>query len=184
MSKSIGALEFRSISKGIYVSNEVLKKAFVEVLYLRPICPGKFLLLISGENCEVKEAIDLGVTLGEKYLVGNFVISSIHEDIIKALKGQYDEKNIDNKALGIMECNKVVSGIIALNKTLKSSNVSLVKLNLAFAIGGKLVYIVSGDLSSVESGMREGEESLKGRDIINVSIIPFVHRDIAKNLIK
>ena len=37
MKKSIGALEFRSISKGIEVSNEVVKKAFVEVSYLKSI---------------------------------------------------------------------------------------------------------------------------------------------------
>ena len=36
MNKSIGALEFRSISKGIEVSNEIVKKANVEIdnLYL------------------------------------------------------------------------------------------------------------------------------------------------------
>ena len=45
MKKSIGALEFRSISKGIEVSNEVVKKAFVEVSYLKSICPGKFFLI-------------------------------------------------------------------------------------------------------------------------------------------
>ena len=155
MKKSIGALEFRSISKGIEVSNEVVKKAFVEVSYLKSICPGKF-----------------------------FLINSIHHDIINALKGKYSQKNIEDKAIGIMETGKVSSGILALDKTLKSSEVNLVKLQLAFGIGGKLVYIVSGDLSSVENGMREGQAILQEKDIINVSIIPFVHSEIAKNLIK
>ena len=56
MKKSIGALEFRSISKGIEVSNEVVKKAFVEVSYLKSICPGKFFLIVNGDAGEVKEA--------------------------------------------------------------------------------------------------------------------------------
>ena len=181
MKKSIGALEFRSISKGIEVSNEVVKKAFVEVSYLKSICPGKFFLIVNGE---VKEAIEFGEKLGEKYLVGSFIINSIHHDIINALKGKYSQKNIEDKAIGIMETGKVSSGILALDKTLKSSEVNLVKLQLAFGIGGKLVYIVSGDLSSVENGMREGQSILQEKDIINVSIIPFVHSEIAKNLIK
>lgn len=89
-------------------------------------------------------------------------------------------KNIEDKAIGIMETGKVSSGILALDKTLKSSEVNLVKLQLAFGIGGKLVYIVSGDLSNVENGMREGQAILQEKDIINVSIIPFVHSEIAK----
>ena len=178
MKKSIGALEFRSISKGIEVSNEVVKKAFVEVSYLKSICPGKFFLIVNGDAGEVKEAIEFGEKLGEKYLVGSFIINSIHHDIINA------QKNIEDKAIGIMETGKVSSGILALDKTLKSSEVNLVKLQLAFGIGGKLVYIVSGDLSSVENGMREGQAILQEKDIINVSIIPFVHSEIAKNLIK
>lgn len=184
MKKSIGALEFRSISKGIEVSNEVVKKAFVEVSYLKSICPGKFFLIVNGDAGEVKEAIEFGEKLGEKYLVGRFIINSIHHDIINALKGKYSQKNIEDKAIGIMETGKVSSGILALDKTLKSSEVNLVKLQLAFGIGGKLVYIVSGDLSSVENGMREGQAILQEKDIINVSVIPFVHSEIAKNLIK
>ncbi len=35
---------------------------------------------------EVKEAIEFGEKLGEKYLVGSFIINSIHHDIINALK--------------------------------------------------------------------------------------------------
>ncbi len=43
-------------------------------------------------------------------------------------------KNIEDKAIGIMETGKVSSGILALDKTLKSSEVNLVKLQLAFEL--------------------------------------------------
>lgn len=183
MNKSLGALEFRSISKGIEVSNEVVKKAFVEVSYLKSICPGKFFLLMNGDAGEVKEAIEFGESLGGKFLVGSFIINSVHDDILMGLKNKYSHKNIENRAIGIVETAKVSSGILALDKTLKSSDVNLVKLQLAFGIGGKLVYIVSGDLSSVENGIKEAEAILNERDIINISTIPFVHNEIAQNLL-
>ena len=50
MNKSIGALEFRSISKGIEVSNEIVKKANVEIIYFKTICPGKFLVIVTGDE--------------------------------------------------------------------------------------------------------------------------------------
>lgn len=181
MSKSMCAIEFRSISKGIEVSNEMVKKAFVEVVYLKSICPGKFLAILSGNEEEVKEAIEYGIRIGSSFIVDRFIINAIHLDIIKGLKNKYSSKDI-NGAIGIVETSKVCSGIIALNKTLKSSEVILVKLQLAFGIGGKLVYIISGDLSSVENGVKAGEEILNPKDIVNTSIIPYPHEEIVKNL--
>ncbi|WP_254171498.1 BMC domain-containing protein, partial [Clostridioides difficile] len=42
------AIEFKSIAKGIEVSNEMIKKSSVDVLYLKSICPGKFLIIVGG----------------------------------------------------------------------------------------------------------------------------------------
>ena len=69
-----------------------------------------------------------------------------------------------------------------LDKTLKSSNVSLTKLQLSFAIGGKLVYIVSGELSNIEYGINMAKTIVNSKNIINISIIPNVDKQIIKNL--
>ena len=57
------------------------------------------------------------------------------------------------------------------------------KIYLSFAIGWKLVYIVEGDISSLEHGIREGKRILEQRDIVNDSIIQSVDSQIIKNLI-
>ncbi len=182
MSKSIGAIEFKSIAKGIEVSNDMVKKSFVEVLYLKSICPGKFLIIIAGETSQVKECVDYGLDKGSGYIVDNFIINSVHEDIVNGLKHKY--KPIENiTSIAVMETSKVCAGIKSLDKTLKSSDVVLLKLQLSFAIGGKLVYIVAGDLSSLEVGISEGKSMLNSKDIINISIIPSVDKQIIKNLI-
>lgn len=181
MNKSIGAIEFKSIAKGIEVSNEMVKKSLVEILYLKSICPGKFLIIISGEVSEVNESIKYGLDLGENYIVDSFVINSVSEEIIDGIKKKYKPiKEYD--AIGIVETNKVCAGITMLDKTLKSSNVSLTKLQLSFAIGGKLVYIVSGELSNIEYGINMAKTIVNSKNIINISIIPNVDKQIIKNL--
>lgn len=182
MNKSIGAIEFRSIAKGIEVSNEMIKKSSVEVLYLKSICPGKFLIIIAGETSYINESIDYGLTKGSGYIVDSFVINAVSLDIINGLKNKY--KKLESiTSIGVVETNKVCAGLRALDKTLKSSDVSLVKLQLSFAIGGKLVYIVSGNLSDLDYGIDEGTKILDKKDIVNISIIPYVDNQIIKNLI-
>ncbi|MFQ9695855.1 MAG: BMC domain-containing protein [Zhenhengia sp.] len=84
MNKSIGALEFRSISKGIEVSNEIVKKANVEIIYFKTICPGKFLVIVTGDEGEVNEAIDYGVMIAENTLVDSFKVHAVSTPIIAA----------------------------------------------------------------------------------------------------
>ena len=182
MSKSIGAIEFKSIAKGIEVSNEIIKKFSVEVLYLKSICPGKFLIIVSGQTSYVNECIDYGLEFGNGYIVDSFVINAIAQEIIYGFKNKYEK--LDNiNSIGVVETNKVCAGIKMLDKTLKFGDVSLVKLQMSFAIGGKLVYIVSGDLSSLQYALEESKATVKEKEIIYITIIPSVDEKIIKSLI-
>lgn len=182
MNSSIGAIEFRSIAKGIEVSNELVKKSDVEICYLKSICPGKFLVIVSGDEAAVNEAIKFGVEQAVQYQVDSFILYRIHPQIIKALKHQYGRPEHIG-ALGVMEVNKVCKGLVALDETLKSSPVHLVKLQIAFGIGGKCVYIVAGELSSIQYGFNMAISKLTEKDMIYQSIIPSVDAQIIENLI-
>ena len=182
MNKSIGALEFRSISKGIAVSNEIVKKANVEIIYFKTICPGKFLVVVTGDEGEVNEAIDHGVILTGSALVDSFKVHAVSTPIIQAFKNKYDSKEVVG-ALGIMETNKVCAGIKALDIALKSSDVKLIKMHLAFGIGGKLVYVVTGTLSSIEHGLLQGREKLGKNEHVNFETIPSPSLDMIKHLV-
>ncbi|MBU3812504.1 MAG: BMC domain-containing protein [Candidatus Niameybacter stercoravium] len=181
MNKSIGALEFRSISKGIEVSNEIVKKANVEIIYFKTICPGKFLVIVTGDEGEVNEAIDYGVIIAENTLVDSFKVHAVSTPIIAAFKNKYDSKEIAD-AVGIMETTKVCAGIKALDAALKSSDIKLIKMHLAFGIGGKLVYIVTGTLSSIEYGLAQGKTQLSKTEAANISIIPSPSPEMTKYL--
>lgn len=170
MHKSIGAIEFRSISKGIEVSDFIVKKSEVEIIYFKMICPGKFIVIISGNEDAVTEAIDYGVDLGTNQIVDKFIVNAVHPDIISGLRNKY--KDTVKGAYGIMETSSICSGIIALDKMLKDANVAVVKMQTAFVIGGKFVFIVSGEVSDIENGIRVARAAIEDRKIINTSIIP------------
>lgn len=170
MNKSIGGIELRSISKGIEVTDFMVKKAQVEIIYFRSICPGKFIALVSGNEGEVKVAIDYGVDLGQKYVVDSFVVNNVHEEIISSIKGKYIE--CKKGAIGIVETSSVCSGLQALDRVLKESNVTIVKIQLAFVIGGKFVFTVSGELSDIQNGIEVMKSIINNNKIINISIVP------------
>lgn len=182
MSTSIGALEFRSIAKGIEVANEIVKKSSVEIIYFRTICPGKFIVIVSGNEGEINEAIDYGETIVDGLLVDSFKVHAVSNAIVNAFGNKYEYKEIDG-ALGIMETMKVCAGIKALDMTLKSSDVKLLKLHLAFCIGGKLYFVVTGSVSSIEYGLNQGKLSLDKNEHANISIIPSPSSDMTKYLL-
>ena len=175
MNKSIGAIEFKSIAKGIEVSNEMIKKSSVDVLYLKSICPGKFLIIVGGETSYINECVDYGIKLGEGYIVDNFVINAISQEILDGFKNKYQK--LDSIV-------SIGAGIKMLDKTLKSGDLVLVKLQLSFAIGGKLVYIVAGDLSSLEYALKESENVVREKEVIYKTVMPSVDSQIIKSLIK
>lgn len=183
MHRSIGSLEFRSISKGIEVANEIVKKASVEIIYLKTICPGKFLVIVAGDEDEIEESIKYGLTIDDGTAVDHFIVHAVSDAIIDGFKNKYD-KTAPPGPLGIMETNKVCAGIKALDKALKAGDVTLVKMQMAFAIGGKLVFIITGTLSSLEYGLSEAKTALSQGETGTVSIIPSPSQEMTKHLLK
>ena len=72
MGKSIGLLELKSIPAGVQSADEMLKAADVELLVATAICPGKYIIIISGQVGAVKSSMEKG-----RQIAGTFLISSI-----------------------------------------------------------------------------------------------------------
>ncbi|MFM7846666.1 MAG: BMC domain-containing protein, partial [Planctomycetota bacterium] len=58
---AIGIIETSSIAKGFEISDSILKSANVELVVNRTICPGKYMVLISGDVDAVKASIEAGI---------------------------------------------------------------------------------------------------------------------------
>lgn len=181
MNKSIGALEFMNISRGMYVADAILKKATVEILYFKAICPGKFLIIVGGDEDEIDTAIDYGEEISGQNLVDSFKVHAVSPEILAGFKSKYERVDFID-AIGIVEARKVCTGIRALDKVLKAADVSLLKIFMAFAIGGKLVFMVTGSVSSIEYSLSQCRDILSDQEYNNISILPSPNREMLETL--
>lgn len=60
MIETVGFLELNSIAKGVEAADGILKAAQVELTFAKPVCPGKYSILFTGEVAAVKASLDAG----------------------------------------------------------------------------------------------------------------------------
>lgn len=170
MPNSVGILELRSISKGYETADEMAKKAAVEILTMRPICPGKFLIIVQGDEAAVEEAMNVGTTMGKGHAVDSFVLHGTHPAVIQALKHRYERGEIN--ALGFWETSSVTSGLASFNKAIKECNIRLVRMICGNGIGGKFVAVLTGSVSDVHEAIDLCVRHTEDKRIVNVTVIP------------
>ncbi len=181
MKNAIGLLEFKSIARGIKVTDEMLKSAEVEIIQANSICPGKYIAIIVGDVSAVETSVATGEKSGDVYLIGSYVISNVNEQIFPALLGVSDVKEI--KAIGVVETISALSSIVGCDEAVKSADVEIVDLRIARGLGGKSFYILSGEVSSVEQAIKASIEKLSEYgDIIDTTIIPAPNKDLLNYL--
>lgn len=169
MSSAIGVVELRSISKGYETADRMLKISPIEVHHLKPICPGKFLIIMSGDTADVLEAMDTAKAEAQEYRISDFVLNGVHPDIIGGLKKRYSPQSVD--AVGIVETSTVSSGIFALNEALKQCDIYVKRMNLGMAIGGKFFAVFTGSVSDVEQGMKVFISAMDPKRMIHHTVL-------------
>ncbi|MBN2425169.1 MAG: BMC domain-containing protein [Calditrichaceae bacterium] len=87
MNSAIGIIETSSIAKGFEVADAVLKRARVEIVVNRTICPGKYMVLIGGDVDAVSAAIETGIVVGAHTVVDHFIIPNVHPEVFPAISG-------------------------------------------------------------------------------------------------
>lgn len=181
LKKSIGLLEFKSIAKGIEAADTMLKAANVELVMSTPICPGKYITIIGGEVGAVKNAVTAGKNIGGTFLLEDFIISNVNQEVFPALTGT---NSIDHIAsLGIIETMSATASIIAGDTAVKAANVKLVEIRLARGLGGKGFTIFTGEVASVKSAMKSCEEKLKDNgSIISTVVIASPSKEIISSI--
>lgn len=159
MKKSIGILEFRSIAKGIEVTDVMLKAADVQLILSTPLCPGKYITIVCGEVGPVNVAVDAGRRAGCEFAMESHVISNVSEAVFPALTGT---TQVDHYAsLGIIETITAVSSVVAGDIAVKASNVTLLDIRIARGLGGKGFVMLTGEVSSVRMAIQACEDKLK-----------------------
>jgi microcompartment protein CcmL/EutN len=171
MSKALGLMEFKTIPIAVYATDEMLKAAGVELMYAAPICPGKYITMVSGEVADVESSVKRGIAAGETFLVDSYVIPNVAEEVLPALTGTVNVPDIE--AIGIIETIAAVSSIKVGDIVVKAARVNLLEIRLARGLGGKGEVFYTGELGAVEAAAKAALESVGNEGgIVSSVVIP------------
>ena len=180
--KAIGLVEFVSIAKGIEAADAMLKASRVELLDARPICPGKYIVLIFGEVSAVYNSVQAGNTIGGSAVVDDFVIPNVHPSVIKAVSCASDVKDL--RALGVIESFSIAALIVAADSAVKAGQVDLIEIRLGTGIGGKSFVTLTGDVGDVTASINVGKETCGEKGMLVESvIIPSPHKSLTAHIV-
>lgn len=151
MAKSIGMIEYKTVSAGITAADRMVKTAAVELLEAQTVCPGKYIALIAGELSAVKAAVEAARQARPEELIGSFILGNPDPAIFPAIYGAVQVEN--PRALGILETYDASSIIVAADAAAKTAIVQLVELRIAKGMCGKSYLLVTGEVAACEASI-------------------------------
>lgn len=155
---SIGLIEVSSIATGFLAQDAMLKAADVQLLMARTICSGKYLIVVGGDVAAVSAAVDAGGGRCQGSLIEKRVITHIHPDVFPAIGMSVEIPPGRARALGVIETFTASSIIDVADAVAKCADVTLIRLHLAMAVGGKGFVLLTGDIASVEAAVSAGAQ--------------------------
>jgi microcompartment protein CcmL/EutN len=173
----LGVLEFNSIAAGIEAMDYMVKEAPVTIVDAKTICPGKFLILISGDVASVDASLSAGKRAAAGYLIDELFLPNLHEYVIPAIVGAVQCDIWD--AVGVVESFSSTASIVAGDIAAKRAEVVITEIRLATGMGGKSYVKMVGSVHEVESSMNAAVEYIRGRGLLCKDILlPQPHPDI------
>ena len=158
MSKAIGMIEFKTIATGITAADAMVKTADVELVEAQAVCPGKYIVIVTGDLSAVDAAIHTAKVQHGEQLISSFVLGNPHESIFPAIYGATEIGEVS--ALGILETYDAASMIVAADEAAKTAIVDLIELRLARGMCGKSYMFLTGEVAAVEAAIDRAKKTV------------------------
>ncbi|MEI7500285.1 MAG: BMC domain-containing protein [Bacteroidota bacterium] len=173
----LGVLEFSSIAIGIKALDEIVKIAPVRIIEARTICPGKYLIVFSGDVASVEYSFNKGYETGKNFIVDSLFLPMVHPDVVPAI-GKVIVSD-DWNSIGIIETLSVVSSIEAGDRAAKAGGVKIIEIRLAIGFGGKSYVKMHGALDAMEVALEAGTAKARAKELLCMAtLIPQPHPEI------
>lgn len=175
--KAIGLVEVKNVSKGIKVTDEMLKSAGVFLIQSGAVCPGKFVTIVGGSLSSIQAAVDRAAMVSEDALIDKFVIGNLGEKVFEAMCGTANAT--ERKAFGIVETFTASSAILAADAAVKAANISLIEVRVARGMGGKCFTTMTGEVADVKAAVEAGAKiAAKDGVLIGTEVIANPHPEL------
>jgi microcompartment protein CcmL/EutN len=171
MPKSIGVVELSSIGMGYLVQDEMLKAASIRLLIARTICSGKYLVVVGGAVSDVEAAVSAGAHAAGEALIDQLVIPNVHEAVFAALGQSVTLDKSQMEALGIVESFSGTAIIAAADAAAKAARVTLFRVHVAMALGGKGFCLMTGTVADCRAGVAAAAEVVRERGLLVSEVV-------------
>jgi len=168
MRLAIGMVELNSIARGIETCDYMVKAAQVDLLRTSTVCPGKYLVIVSGDTGDVKASMAEGVKRGGECVVDTLMIPNVHPQLIPAIS--MTTQVTERGAIGVLEFYSVASAITAADIAAKAANITLIEVRIGYAIGGKGYVTLTGDVGAVRAAVAAAER--ESQMLVGTTVIP------------
>ena len=177
--KSLCVIEFSSIGVGYRAQDEMLKAAQVELVLARTICSGKYLVVVGGSVSDVEAAAEVGLKEAEDAVIDHLTVANVHEGVFPALGQSVFLKEEEAESLGIIETFSGTSVLAAADAAGKAARVTLFRIHIAMALGGKGLCLLTGSVADVRAAVEAGAEEVRKRGLlVSETVIPRPSREL------
>ena len=171
MRRSLGMVEYRTVSAGLRAADLIAKAAEVDLLEARIVSPGKYLLMLSGELGAVQAAVEASREQIPNGLIDTFILGNPHPDIFPAIRRQNTFETVE--ALGIIETFTAASAIKAADAAAKSAIVRLMDIRIENEMCGKALVLFTGSIANVTEAGRIARLPLETNGtLLDYAVIP------------
>lgn len=170
MGKAILVLEYRDISQGIGVLDNMFKRASLTLLYANPICIGRYLICVGGDVADVKEAKKVAEEDSFGPPFASHLLLRAHKNILEFFDSSLKRPESRPDAIAVIEARNASTGFISLDAALKNARVEIARIWLGNMLGGKFCYVLGGSTSDIQSAAAAAQqvaEGLRSRVIIS-----------------
>ena len=170
--KAIGMVEYKTVSSGIKAADLIVKTAEVELLEAQTVCPGKFIILFTGDLSAIRVSVDAAVKTYPESLIDSFVLGNPHESLYRALHCTAEVDTI--QALGVIETFTGASAIVAADHAAKTAEVTVFEVRLCRGMCGKSYVLLTGSVAAVTEAVESSAGSPRGRGCVcwDYAVIP------------
>ena len=169
--EALGMLELSSIAVAYQVEDAMLKASDVELLVARTICSGKYIVMVGGQVHAVEASLAAGRAVSMEALIDDLLIPNVDPRVFPAISGGVSLRDEDKQALGILEAFSVTSIIEGADSAVKAAEVTLFRIHVAMAIGGKGFLMLTGRIADVEAAVEAGAREIGRRGLLVAKVV-------------
>ena len=180
--KAIGMVEYKTVSTCIKAADLIVKTADVELIQAQTVCPGKFIILFTGDLSAIRVSVDAAQNTYPESLIDSFVLGNPHESLFKALTCTAEIDNV--QALGVIETFTGAAAIVAADHAAKTAEVTVFEIRVARGMCGKSYVLLTGSVAAVTEAVESSVALIKEEGLmLDYAVIPSPSKEFVKTLI-